>query len=114
MAKDRDSYEDKGFALSFFFFFWAYVAVEGNSKPVFQGLAPSIEKKPQVVILERPEEEQQVSNRLSLSLSDPVLQVIKITDLSFSIICVAESFPVICDAVYIQNKKCDRTSMKSV
>lgn len=41
---------------------------------LFQDLAPSIEKKPQVVILERPEEEQQVSNRLSISLSDPILQ----------------------------------------
>lgn len=40
----------------------------------FEDLAPSIEKKPQVVILERPEEEQQVSNRLSISLSDPILQ----------------------------------------
>ncbi|XP_042205758.1 receptor-binding cancer antigen expressed on SiSo cells-like [Homarus americanus] len=40
----------------------------------FEDLAPSIEKKPQVVILERPEEEQQVSNRLSFSLADPLLQ----------------------------------------
>lgn len=40
----------------------------------FEDLAPSIEKKPQVVILERPEEEQQVSNRLSFSIADPLLQ----------------------------------------
>ncbi|XP_076036203.1 uncharacterized protein LOC143022096 isoform X2 [Oratosquilla oratoria] len=40
----------------------------------FQDIAPSIEKKQQVLILERPEEEQQVSNRLSFSLSDPILQ----------------------------------------
>lgn len=40
----------------------------------FEDLAPTIEKKPQVVILERPEEEQQVSNRLSFSLADPLLQ----------------------------------------
>lgn len=40
----------------------------------FQDLTPKIEKKPQVVILERPEEEQVVSNRLSFSLTDPLLQ----------------------------------------
>jgi len=41
----------------------------------FQDLAPSIEKTPQqMVILQRPEEEQQVSNRLSFSLTDPLLQ----------------------------------------
>ncbi|CAL4067762.1 unnamed protein product, partial [Meganyctiphanes norvegica] len=39
-----------------------------------QDLAPSIEKTPQMVILQRPEEEQQVSNRLSFSLTDPLLQ----------------------------------------
>lgn len=51
------------------------LATEALKKLSFQDLAPSIEKKPQVVILERPEEEQQVSNRLSISLSDPILQV---------------------------------------
>ncbi|KAK7074333.1 hypothetical protein SK128_003556 [Halocaridina rubra] len=40
----------------------------------FEDLKPKIEKKPQVVILERPEEEQVVSNRLSFSLTDPLLQ----------------------------------------
>ncbi|XP_045581627.1 receptor-binding cancer antigen expressed on SiSo cells [Procambarus clarkii] len=52
---------------------------ESESEPepepnYFEDLAPSIEKKPQVVILERPEEEQQVSNRLPFSLADPLLQ----------------------------------------
>ncbi|XP_047487548.1 receptor-binding cancer antigen expressed on SiSo cells-like isoform X2 [Penaeus chinensis] len=46
----------------------------------FQDLAPSIEAKPQVVILERPEEEQQVSNRLSFTLSDPLLQSSELED----------------------------------
>nr|XP_027236240.1 uncharacterized protein LOC113827545 [Penaeus vannamei] len=45
-----------------------------------QDLAPSIEAKPQVVILERPEEEQQVSNRLSFTLSDPLLQSSELED----------------------------------
>lgn len=40
----------------------------------FEDLAPSIEKTPQMVILQRPEEEQQVSNRLSFSMTDPLLQ----------------------------------------
>ncbi|XP_064088157.1 receptor-binding cancer antigen expressed on SiSo cells-like [Macrobrachium nipponense] len=40
----------------------------------FEDLTPKIEKKPQVVILERPEEEQVLSNRLSFSLADTLLQ----------------------------------------
>ncbi|KAK4319726.1 hypothetical protein Pmani_009383 [Petrolisthes manimaculis] len=46
----------------------------------FEDLAPAIEKKPQVVILERPEEEQQISNRLSFSLADPLLQSSELGD----------------------------------
>lgn len=66
----------KWFFIIFLFYPWEYVTCNGSIKKLsFQDLAPSIEKKPQVVILERPEEEQQVSNRLSISLSDPILQV---------------------------------------
>lgn len=50
---------------------------------LYQDLTPAIEKKPQVVILERPEEEQQISNRLSFSIADPLLQVRLFLFLSF-------------------------------
>ncbi|RXG53871.1 Receptor-binding cancer antigen [Armadillidium vulgare] len=40
----------------------------------FEDIAPKINRKPQIVILARQEEEQLVSNRISLSLSEPALQ----------------------------------------